>query len=404
MLTVEDYQRRLLQAVTRLPSENRPITEIGSLVGSVLDEDVRSAVPLPGFTNSAMDGYAVRAADVTTASTDAPVRMTVSDDIPAGDTRQLTLRPGACARIMTGAPLPDGADAVVPVEITDGGLEVVTINEAVSAGSSVRHRGEDVQPGDTVIPAGTLLLPRHVPVLASAGLTEVAVVRRPRVAVVSTGDELLPLGERTGHGQIVDSNGPMLAALVAQGGFELAAVTRCGDTGEAVRAALTPLADSADAIITTGGVSAGAFEPLKLAFEGSGSFDFVKLTMQPGKPQGFGIIDGTPVFALPGNPVSSLVSFLVFVAPALRAMAGRSPEIARHRATVGEQWQSPPGRTQFARVVYADNGHVVRPIGGQGSHVMGGLAGCQALAIVPAEVTSLTVGDEIEVISLEGLV
>lgn len=403
MLTFDEYQQRVIASVRRLPARTLPTAAVSSLLGLVTAEPVRSAVALPGFTNSAMDGYAVHAADVQGAAEDSPVVLPVVGDVPAGDTRSLELAQGSCWRIMTGAPLPTGADAVVQVELTDGGLERVQIRGSVAAGTAVRHRGEDVQPGDEVLPAGTLLQPRHVPVLLSVGVDQVSVIPRPRVAVVSTGDELVAPGEPAGHGQVVDSNGPMLAALALECGFEVVDVRRAGDTGDAVRAALGELAGQADVIVTSGGVSAGAFEPMKLAFEGGDDFEFVQVAMQPGKPQGFGTLAGTPVFALPGNPVSSLVSFLIFVAPAARVLAGRDPVVTTVEAAVAQKWTSPPGRQQFARVVFDEDGRVVRPIGGQGSHVLGGLAGSQALAIVPAATTEVAVGETLRVIPLDGL-
>ncbi|HWC23011.1 MAG TPA: gephyrin-like molybdotransferase Glp [Flexivirga sp.] len=403
MLTFDEYQQRVVAAARRLPSRSVAATDATDLLGLVTAEPLRSRVALPGFTNSAMDGYAVRAADVQGATADAPVSLPVTGDIPAGDTRSLRLEPRTCWRIMTGAPVPDGADAVVQVELTDGGTETVAIRSAVEAGRAIRRRGEDIEPGDEVLPAGTLLHPRHVPALLSAGVPEISVIPRPRVAIVSTGDELVEPGREPGHGQVVDSNGPMLAALAVECGFEVVAMRRVGDTGEEVRGALTELAGVADVIVTSGGVSAGAFEPLKLAFEGSGGFDFVKVAMQPGKPQGFGTLGNATVFALPGNPVSSLVSFLVFVAPAARVLAGRDPRLTTVEARVAEHWTSPPGRQQFARVVFDDDGRVVRPIGGQGSHVLGGLAGSHALAIVPADTTEVAVGETLHVIPLEGL-
>ncbi|GGB44602.1 molybdopterin molybdenumtransferase [Flexivirga endophytica] len=403
MLTFDEYQQRVIAAVRSLPPRTVDAADAPALLGLVMAESVRTRRALPGFTNSAMDGYAVRAADVRQATVDAPVSLPVAGDIPAGDTRTLRLEPGTAWRIMTGAPLPDGADAVVQVELTDGGLDRVAIREAVDAGRAIRHRGEDVEPGDEVLPAGTLLRPRHVPALISSGVGEVSIIPRPRVAIVSTGDELVPPGQDPGHGQVVDSNAPMLAALATECGFEVTAVRRVGDTAEEVRDVLTELAEHVELIVTSGGVSAGAFEPLKLAFEGGDSFDFVKVAMQPGKPQGFGKLGSATVFALPGNPVSSLVSFLVFVAPAGRVLAGRDPTVHTVEAAVAETWTSPPGRQQFARVVFDDDGRVVRPIGGQGSHVLGGLAGSQALAVVPADTTDVAVGETLHVIPLEGL-
>lgn len=403
MLTFDEYQQRIVAAARPLPPRSVAADDATGLLGLVMAEPLRSRVALPGFTNSAMDGYAVRAADVQGATADSPVSLPVAGDIPAGDTRSLQLQPGTCWRIMTGAPVPDGADAIVQVELTDGATDTVAIRSAVDAGRAIRRRGEDIEPGDEVLRAGTRLLPRHVPALLSAGVPAISVIPRPRVAIVSTGDELVPPGQEPGHGQVVDSNGPMLAALATECGFEVTAVRRVGDTADEVRAVLTELVGVADVIVTSGGVSAGAFEPLKLAFEGNGNFEFVKVAMQPGKPQGFGNLEGTRVFALPGNPVSSLVSFLVFVAPAARVLAGRDPQVVTVEARVGEHWVSPPGRQQFARVVFDDDGRAIRPVGGQGSHVLGGLAGSQALAVVPTDTTEVAVGETLRVIPLEGL-
>lgn len=402
MLTFDEYQQRAIAFVRALPARDLGTADVGNLLGLVTAESVHSAVSLPGFTNSAMDGYAVRAADLARATADSPVTLPVAGDIPAGDTRTLRLEAGSCWRIMTGAPMPDGADAVIQVELTDGGLERVQLRDAVPVGCAIRHAGEDVRPGDEVLSAGTFLSPRHVPVLISAGVQRISMIPRPRIAIVTTGDELVAPGQPVSHGQVVDSNGPMLAALVRECGFDVAAVRRVGDTGEEVRAVLTELAADADLMVTSGGVSAGAFEPLKLAFEGGDGFDFAKVAMQPGKPQGIGKVSGTPVFALPGNPVSSLVAFLMFVAPAARVLAGRDPVVPTVEMQAGESWTSPPGRQQFARVVLDEDGRIVRPIGGQGSHVLGGLAGSQALAIVPAETTEVRVGDTVRVIPLEG--
>lgn len=392
MRTVEQYRQHLIDRVPVLVPRSMSVLA-PELLGSVLAADVVSRCALPGFDNSAMDGYAVRAADVARA----PVTLPVLGDIAAGDTRHLELTAGAAWRIMTGAPMPAHADAVVQVEVTDGGTEQVRIERSVDVGTSVRGRGGDVVDGDVVALAGTVVAPWHLPAIVSTGLGDVTVRPRPRVGVVSTGDELRPAGSELQHGQIIDSNGPMLAALVAAHGFELGPVLTVGDEGPATREALTRLASQVDAIVTSGGVSAGAFEPLKLAF--ADEFEFVQVSMQPGKPQGFGVIDGVPVFALPGNPVSSLVSFEVFVAPALRTMAGRPAAAASVRATVQTGWSSPSGRTQFARVVL-DSARRIVSSGGQASHIMGGLAAANALALVPADVTVVADGDVLEVFPL----
>ena len=397
MISVSAYQQRLLDAVAPLDPVDVSAFDAGNVLGLVTVDDTRSAAMLPRFTASAMDGYAVRAADVA----DAPVTLPVIGDIPAGDTRRLSLEPGSCWRIMTGAPVPDGADAVVQVELTDGGTESVRIDSAVPVDAAVRHAGEDVQPGQVILSAGTLIAPQHVPVLVSAGVRSVRVRPRPRVAVVSTGDELRPAGTELEHGQLVDSNGPMLAALAAQAGFDVVAVRQVGDSGPSTRTMLHDLVDRADAVVTSGGVSAGAFEPLRLAFEDDQTMEFLKVAMQPGKPQAFGSLGGTPVFALPGNPVSSFVSFILFVAPALRRMAGRPVELDTVRREVATGWQpAAPGRTQVARIRIRPDGRI-EPAGGAGSHLMGGLATAEGLAFVPHDVKTVSEGETLDVLEFE---
>lgn len=394
MRSVEDHRRHLIDQVRPLTPCRIPVLA-AELLGSVLAADVVSGAALPGFDNSAMDGYAVRAADVAAA----PVTLPVSGDIPAGDTRRSELQPGTAWRIMTGAPMPAGADSVVQVELTDGGTEAVRIERSVVVGTAVRRLGGDVRQGDVVALAGTRVAPWHIPAIVSAGHVDVEVFPRPCVGVVTTGDELRSAGSDLEYGQVIDSNGPMLASLVAAHGCTVGAIRTVGDEGPQTRATLTALAGEVDAIVTSGGVSAGAFEPLKLAF--ADDFEFTQVAMQPGKPQGFGMLGAVPVFCLPGNPVSSLVSFEVFVAPALRRMAGRPVAAHSMRATVQTGWPSPPGRAQFARVVLDHDRRIVSS-GGQASHIMGGLAHANALALVPADVAQVHEGDVLEVFPLIG--
>ncbi|HET8600062.1 MAG TPA: gephyrin-like molybdotransferase Glp [Segeticoccus sp.] len=399
MISIEEHLDRILQAVHQLPPREE---ELLAGRGCVLAEDVASPVALPGFTNSAMDGYAVRAADVSGATGAAPVTLPVLGDIPAGSTERHTMSAGECWRIMTGAPLPGGADAVVPVELTDRGLEQVRIDAAVTAGRHVRPQGEDVAVGDVVLQAGTLLGPRQVAVLAAVGRDRVRVVPWPRVVVLSTGDELIEPGQTPGFGQVVDSNGLMLTAAVAAVGAPVRRIGRVRDDDQSFRDALADALEGADALVTTGGVSAGAYDTVKAVLSRSGTVQFDQVAMQPGKPQGFGVLaDGrVPVFTLPGNPVSALVSFEVFVAPALRQMAGQPAEPPTLEAVAGHDWSSPEGRTQFARVVLRREGAdgvdwTADLAGGQGSHVLGGLAAAHALAVIPAEVTQVHAGDQV---------
>jgi len=371
--------------------------DLDHALGTVLAEDVTAPVPLPPFDNSAMDGYAVRAEDVASA----PVTLPVVDDIAAGDGGVHAIGPGHAARIMTGAPLPAGADAVVPVEWTDGGTARVTIDRPVARGHAVRPAGEDVRAGDTVLRAGTRIAPAQLGILAAAGRRRVTVRPRPRVAVVSTGAELAEPGTPLGTGRIWDANGFMLAAAAREAGAD---GFRAGVVGDDPKLFLDRLEDQllrADVVITSGGVSMGAYEPVKEALAPLGEVVFERVAMQPGMPQGFGLVgpDRVPLFALPGNPVSAFVSFKLFVEPALRAMQGLPagpPETVR--ATVTGPVRSPAGKRSFARGVLS--GGTVTPVTGQGSHRLAALATANALIVVPEDVTELPEGAEVEVIPL----
>ncbi|MDQ5839773.1 MAG: molybdopterin molybdotransferase MoeA, partial [Chloroflexota bacterium] len=394
MITVEEHLSRIVGTVHRL----RPIgLNLLDAQGCVLAQDVTSEVALPGFTNSAMDGYAVRAADLADASETAPVMLPVVKDIAAGNTQALSLAPGQSMRIMTGAPMPHGADAVVPVERTDGGLAKVTFVASVSVGGSVRQAGDDVAAGDLVMRDGTRLEPRQIALLAAVGTGRVSVTPKPRVVVISTGDELIEPGTRPGFGQVVDSNGLMLTAAVR--GLDCIPF-RVGCVRDDPRTFLATIESQllrADAVITTGGVSMGAYDTVKEVLSRVGTMRFDKVAMQPGMPQGFGVLgeDEVPVFTLPGNPVSAMVSFEVFVAPALRRMAGRPlHEVPLLTAVVSDGWTAPAGKVQFARVVLSRNGsgYSVAIAGLQGSHALGGLASANALAVIPADVTSVRAG------------
>jgi len=406
VITVEEHFSRIVGTVRRLPSIGLNLLDAQ---GCVLAQDVTSEVPLPGFTNSAMDGYAVHAADVAAASDRSPVRLPVVHDIAAGNTQALSLAPGQSMRIMTGAPLPHGADAVIPVERTDGGLAKVTVLAPVPVGNSVRQAGEDVAAGDLVMRAGTRLGPRQIALLAAVGAGQVQVTPKPRVVVISTGDELIEAGTLPGFGQVVDSNGLMLTAAVRA----LDCIPfRVGCVRDDARTFLSTIESQllrADAVITTGGVSMGAYDTVKEVLSRVGTMRFDKVAMQPGMPQGFGVLgeDEVPVFTLPGNPVSAMVSFEVFVAPALRLMAGRARhETSLVRAVATDDWTAPAGKVQFARVVLSHNGsgYMAAIAGMQGSHALGSMAGANALAVIPADVTSIKAGDQVLCHPLEPIV
>lgn len=405
MISVEQHLERILLVCSELPSLRLGLLDAQ---GCVLAEDVTSEVELPGFRNSAMDGYAVRAVDVAGASAQDGVQLPVVHDIAAGNTQVLSLAPGQSMRIMTGAPVPAGADAVVPVELTDAGIARVTVRAPVDSGQHVREAGVDVRAGDVVVRAGALLGPRQLALLAAVGRGSALVVPRPRVVVLSTGDELIEPGTRPGFGQVVDSNGIMVTSAARAAGAVAYRVGIVRDDARSLRQALEDQLVRADAVITTGGVSAGAYDTVKEVLSAVGTVRFDKVAMQPGMPQGFGTLRresrgrhdepvGVPVFTLPGNPVSAMVSFEVFVAPALRRMAGRpATDAPMVDAVAGHGWASPAGRTQFARVTLArgDDGRFLATLaGGQGSHVLGGLAAADALALVPADVTQVAAGD-----------
>lgn len=406
MITVEEHFSRIVRTVRRLPSIGLNLLDAQ---GCVLAQDVTSEVGLPGFTNSAMDGYAVHAADVAAASEKTPVRLPVVHDIAAGNTQALSLAPGQSMRIMTGAPMPHGADAVIPVELTDGGLAKVTVPAAVPVGNSVRQAGEDVAVGDMVMRAGTRLGPRHIALLAAVGVGQVQVTPKPRVVVISTGDELIEAGTLPGFGQVVDSNGLMLTAAVRALDCIPFRVGCVRDDAQTFLSTIESQLLRADAVITTGGVSMGAYDTVKEVLSRVGTMRFDKVAMQPGMPQGFGTLgeDEVPVFTLPGNPVSAMVSFEVFVAPALRLMAGRlRHETSLVTAVASDDWTAPAGKVQFARIVLSHNGsgYMAAIAGMQGSHALGSMAGANALAVIPAEVTSIRAGDHVLCHPLEPIV
>ena len=395
MKPVEEHVAECLAAVRPLPPVELDLLDA---LDCLLAEDVVSPVDLPRFDNSSMDGYAVRIPDVAAATAAHPAVLTVSIDLPAGVDAVPVLAAATVARIMTGAPVPEGTDAVVPVEWTDGGVDVVTVLQPPAPGQYVRRAGEDVRAGERVLTRGTRLSPRHVALLAAVGRSTVLVHPKPRVVVLSTGSELRPPGVELGFGQIHDANGYGLVAAA----LELGVPARHGgivpDDEAAVIAALQAALVDTDIVITSGGVSAGAYDTVKEVLRRLGTVLFEKVAMQPGMPQGFGTLGdgGTPIFTLPGNPVSSMVSFEVFVRPVLRKLAG---ETTLHRhvlpAVAAVPWTSPRGKRQFVRAVIerrSDGVSVVTPVGGQGSHLVADLAEATCLAVVPEQVTEVTVG------------
>ncbi|OAH14063.1 molybdotransferase-like divisome protein Glp [Streptomyces jeddahensis] len=399
--------------------------------GCVLVEDVTVPVSLPPFDNSSMDGYAVRVADVSGASEEFPAVLTVVGDVAAGQAAQPAVGPGQAARIMTGAPLPPGAEAVVPVEWTDGGLGAgpvsgmrahsaapeaaygrVHVYRPAEARAHVRAKGSDVKAGERALEAGTVLGPPQIALLAAIGRGTVRVRPRPRVVVLSTGSELVQPGEELEDGQIYDSNSFALTAAARDAGAMAYRVGAVADDADTLRATIEDQLIRADLIVTTGGVSVGAYDVVKEALsyvgdedEAGSGIEFRKLAMQPGKPQGFGSIgpDHTPLLALPGNPVSSYVSFELFVRPAIRALMGLADV---HRPTTravleaGKALSSPAAKRQFLRGRYDAGTGTVTPVGGAGSHLIAALAHADALIVIPEDTTSVEPGTEVEVVLL----
>jgi len=403
VIPVEEHVRRILDTVQPLPPTD---VQVQQAQDCVLAEDVVSPLDLPGFDNSAMDGYAVMVADVAPASTRAPVTLPVVGDLPAGSTDRAYLVDGQAIRIMTGAPMPDGAEAVVAVEDTDRGVVRVQVTAPVTPRQHVRAAGSDVRKGDLVLESGGVIGPAQVALLSAVGRRRVRVHPKPRVVVLSTGSELVQ-DRMPGFGEVIDSNGPMLTACVVDAGAVAYRVGVVPDDPHTLMETLTDQLVRADAVITSGGVSAGAYDTVKEVLSRLGTVEFGKVAMQPGMPQGFGTIGeaDTPIFTLPGNPVSSFVSFEVFVRPALRKMAGHRGLFRRSEHAVAVKgWKAPANKVQFARAVIGVDGEgrrTVQLVGSQGSHVLGGLAQANCLAVVPVEVTEVHEGDLLRCILLE---
>ena len=400
MRTVDEHLAQALALVSPLPSVETPLADA---LGCRLTQDVVAGSDLPRWDNSAMDGYAVRAADTVGAAQE-PVRLAVIADLPAGSAEVPVVGPGTAARIMTGAPLPPGADAVVPVEVTDGGTSSVLISTDAVVGAHIRRSGDDLRAGDLVVAAHTRLGARQIAAIASVGVATVLVRRRPVVAVVSTGSELGPAGSPLGRGQIPDSNSLLLASALTSAGCVVRRVGGVADDQAAFSRVLDELDGAVDLVVTSGGVSMGAYEVVRDVLGKLPSMAFVQVAMQPGKPQGLGTLSGgTPILCLPGNPVSAFVSFEVLVRPVVDRLDGRpASSSAPRRATVDDEWRTPPGRTQYMPVVLTGQEPDVRARravpGGSGSHLVAGLAHADGLVIVPADVERVRAGDQFDIL------
>ncbi|MGW4896697.1 molybdotransferase-like divisome protein Glp [Kitasatospora sp. NPDC004240] len=422
MWTVDEHLADVLAAVAPLPAIELRLLEAQ---GCRLDEDVVAEGDLPPFDNSSMDGYALRTADTAGATDEYPSVLPVVGDIAAGAAELPRVGPGQAARIMTGAPVPPGAEAVAPVEWTDGGTgtglaatamtaaaadEEVRVLRPVSEGAHIRRRGSDVPAGSKVLDAGTRLGPTQLGLLAAIGRSTVRVRPRPRVVVLSTGSELVQPGEPVGPGRISDSNSFTLTAAARDAGAIAHRVGGVPDDPAVLRAVLDEQLGRADLIVTSGGVSVGAYDVVKEALrpdaDGTdhGRVDFRKLRMQPGKPQGFGRVGpgrGVPLLALPGNPVSAYISFELFVRPVIRTMLG-ADDVHRPtaRAVCPVALRSPAGRRQFLRGHHSPADGTVEPVGGAGSHLVGALARANCLIVVDEEATAVAAGSEVTVVLL----
>lgn len=393
-----DHVTRLLAPLTAEPDvEAVPLTEAA---GRVAAADVRSEVDLPLFRNSQMDGFAVRSADIA----HVPVALEVTGDVPAGHEVPLVLAAGTAIRIMTGAPVPSGADAIVPVEDTelvlgrDDDLEgaIVEIRRPRKHGEFVRERGSDLHRGEVLVRAGTRLAPRHLAALAAAGVTSVDVRARLRVAVLTTGSELAAPGENVRFGQVFDANGVALAALVEEAGAVVSVRASSDDDPEAFARVFDAAVAASDLVITSGGISKGAYEVVREVLLPRGA-EVTTVAMQPGGPQATAVIDGVPVLCFPGNPVSTQVSFAVFLRAPLREAAGL-PELPPRTARLTEGVRSVPGKRQFLRGRVGADG--VAPVSGPSSHLVAAMANADVLIDLPAEAEAVEAGSDVTVWTL----
>jgi molybdopterin molybdotransferase len=434
LLSVEEARAAVLGAIEG-PLPDTEDVDLTEALGRVVAVAPRATTDLPPWDNSAMDGYAVRAADTALASEDEPVRLRVIGEVAAGEAPVLSVGPGSAIRIATGAPIPPGADAVVAIELTTpldaagnpGRRErsatapiptATLVHERVSVGSSIRERGSDLRAGDLLIADGVAITPASVALVAGAGVARVTVHRTPRVAVLATGDEIRAAGEPLGPAGIPDANGPGLLALVSEAGAEAIDLGRARDDLDEVVGRLQGALGQADIVVVAGGVSVGPYDVVRAAFERIGRIDIWRVAVQPGKPFAFGVAArgrGRPalLFGLPGNPVSGFVTFELFVRPAIRRLAGRTSLLRpSDRAILLDAARTSHGRRAFLRVIARrdpngwpirdEKGRVsVRLAGGQGSHVLSALAAADALAVIPEAVDEVVPGTEVDLLWLD---
>ncbi|SOD72509.1 molybdopterin molybdochelatase [Jatrophihabitans sp. GAS493] len=400
--SVEEHLERVLDGIGSLDPIELTLLDAQGLL---LAETIVSPVALPGFDNAAEDGYAVRSVDTRDATADAPAELPVVGDVVAGAKSRSGMGPGLAMRIMTGAPIPAGADAVIPLDETDGGVARVAVRRPTRSGENIRRAGEDLAAGEPAIGAGAALGPQQIALLASIGRDRVTVRPRPRVVVVSTGSELVEVGQRPAFGEVTDANSYLISAAARDSGADAYRVGIVPDDHSRLLDVLESQLLRADILITTGGVSMGAFDVVKQTLSEVGTVDFVKVAMQPGAPQGFGHLGNhVPIFCLPGNPMSALVAFEVFVRPAIRKLLGkRNIQRATVQAAALERIDSPAGVRQYRRGVLhreANGDYSVTFVGGSGSHLIASMASSNCLVVVDEAVTEVVVGSRVTVIPL----
>lgn len=410
LLNLDVAIARILERFECLPPETLPLPET---LNRVLAEDLISDIQLPPFDNSAMDGFAIQAADSHNASNETPVTLKLVMDIPAGVFPQQKLEAGQAARIMTGAPIPDGADAIIPVEDTDVDFsdldkpmpETVALHKQVEKGAEIRFAGENIDVGQTILSSGTVIRPAEIGMLASLGHSNVAVVRKPKIVIVGTGDELVGIDEDLAPGKIRDSNSYTLSALARQDGAEAIRLPIAPDNPDAIRKLFqNALAQNPDLIISSAGVSVGAADYVRSIIEELGEIGFWRINIRPGKPLAFGRIADVPFFGLPGNPVSAMVTYDVLVRPALLKMGGRQDNSQYIEAITGEVMRS-DGRRTFARVqIERENGQFVAyATGTQSSGALVSMVKADGLLIIPENNRLIETGTKLKVKLLRSL-
>jgi molybdopterin molybdotransferase len=403
VITVEDHLERVLRALGPLEAYDQPVVES---LGLPLNENFIAPIDLPRFDNASRDGYALVAEDVAGASLNNPISLPVVGEIHAGAAKPFAISAGTAVRIVSGAPMPRGADAVVAFDDTDRGTSRVEIRAAVTEGANVRLTGTDVQAGDLVLPAGSVLGPREIGLLAALGTSRARVRPRPRVVVLSTGNELREPGTHLDYDSIFDGNSFMLAAAVRAAGALAYRVGAIPDDPSAFRDALSEQLVRADLVVTSGGVSEGEKDIVKQTLAAVGSVQFDTVAMEPGRPQGFGTVfeEQTPILTLPGNPVAAYVSFEVFVLPAIRRLMGRTPyRRPMVHAVLASDVESQPGVRQYVRGFFevTHRGAKVTPVLGHESHRIGALSRANALIVVNEDETALNMGETVRTLVLD---